>query len=845
MASAAVTAKIAARELRQGKRSFLLAAFTTALATAMLSAVLGLGDSMRSTLLRDARTILGGDFELRLSNRVFTDEEMAWITERSEETSRLTQIRSAAYTDELSALIVVRAVDEAYPLLGELEMTEGDAYAYATLDGDGDSIPSYVTDGLAGALGIGMGDTYELGGATLRIAGIVGRIPDPNANMMLNAPIVFMAKRHLERTGLHQYGTIKSERLKVMLAPGADVPQWREDINAAFPDNDWRIRGQDGAVDGIDDVIGRMETLLLLVSLGTLLIAGICVGNSVSTYMQTRVAAIAILKSLGMPAARIQLCYMSIALFFVLVGSAAGLAAGAYGQRLIISFLAGRLPFEIVPTFSIGSMLIVPAAALLTAWIFASRPLVRYCSISPVILFSLSSGMDSIGLREPARAWRASLLPTALLTLLLIVIAGDRLFLLYFGLGGAAAAFMFRMLTIGFIRLLGRLRVRKVATKIAVRTVVRSSDQIAAAATSLGVGLSALLTFSLTEANFNNQLNATLEANAPAYYLAGLQPGDDERIRAGIAEFLPSPESFATLPTTRAKITHLKGVDVEGVEWPESADWVVHGDRYVTWAQNQARDWSGTARVSEGELWDESNEELLVSFSLEEGSELGVGIGDTVRVLIHGESYDLRIANLRTIDWTTFDVNFVMVLSDGPWSQKPHGYLGSVRRINGDHHAFQRAVVRAAPSVTPIRTETIIKTATALLEKIGLLLSIVTLTASVAGVLVLAAAIAEGRQRREHYSIVLRILGTPYQLLITVFRLEFIIIACLAAIPALGVGLVASYVISTEIFNLPWTTDWLTAALVIAGTIATVLALGTMNTIRFARTPPLALLRNQ
>ncbi|MBF2734571.1 MAG: ABC transporter permease [Betaproteobacteria bacterium AqS2] len=848
MAAGAFPAKVALRELRRGKKTFALAIITTAMATAMLSAVLGLGDSMRSTLLRDARTILGGDLEIRLSNRDFSDEELAWVAERSEERSALTQVRSAAYTEELSTLVVIRAVDAAYPLLGTIEFTGDVAYDHAALDQepvDG-MLPAYVTDGLAAALEIGVGDSFDIGGGKARVIGIVARIPDPNATMMLNAPIVFMARRHLGLTGLDQYGTIKTERLKVALAPDADPKEWRAQAKEAFPESEWRIRGRDRAVDGIQDVIERMETLLLLVSLGTLMIAGICVGNSTSTYLQTRVASIAVLKSLGMAAGQIQLAYMSVALVFVFCGSVFGIAGGMYGQRLIVDFLADRLPFEIVISYGAANMLLVPAIAMLTAWIFAIRPLTRFCGISPVILFSLSSGVDSFSFREPAGAWRATLLPAVLLAALMAAISGDRLFLVLFGLGGVAAAVMFRMLTIGFIRLLGRLRVRDVAGKIALRTVVRSSNQIAAAATSLGVGLSALLTFSLTEANFNNQLQASLANKAPAYYLAGLQPGDDARIRAAVADFLPSEESFLTLPTTRAKITHMKGVSVDDLDPPEDHDWVIHGDRYVTWAQDQERDWSGTSRVSEGESWSADNDELLVSFSAEEGKDgYDLAIGDTVRVLIHGEAYELRIANMRSIDWTTFDVNFVMVLSDGPWSQQPHGYLGSVRDITGDHHAFQRAVVKAAPSVTPIRTETIIETATSLMTKISLLLRIVTLTASIAGVLVLAAAIAEGRSRREHYSIVLRILGTPYRLLISVFRLEFIIIATLASGPALLVGTAASYAISDLIFNLPWTLDWLTATAVVGATVATVLVLGTLNTIRFVRTPPLALLRNQ
>ena len=836
---------VAARELRTGKRTFVLSVLTTALAAAMLYAVLGLGNALRYTLATDATVILGGNFEVRISSREFDDKELDWIVTNSDRTSKVTTVRSAAYTDELTALMVIRAVDENYPLFGNVGLVGDTDYSHDLLtQPTGSMVPVVVSSDLGDALGVGVGDTFLVGAATVVVTGLADSIPDPSATMLLNAPIVYMDHSSLPHTGLDQYGALKSSRIKVDVG-ARDKVAWRQAAKDSFPESTWRIRGTDRVVPGLQDMIDRMETMMLLVSLGTMLISGICVGNTVSTYLRARMNSIAVLKSLGMPAREIRAAYLIVSLQFVLLGSILGIPLGFVGERAIIEVLSGRLPFEVVSQFSLLNLAIVPSIAILTAWIFAVRPLRTFCAVNPTSLFSLSAGHAPMEQRAGKEAIAEIAIPSLALLGLLVLVAGDRLFLLYFALGGAAAAGLFKLLANGMIRIAAKARPRNASAKIALRAVARSGGQVGAAAASLGVGLSTLLTFSLTEANFDNRLTETLANKTPEYYLVGMQPGDAEKIRAATTAWLPTPDALVELPMMRGSVTHLNNVPVDEIEAPDDVDWIIESERRFTWAKDQTSQWTGSSRVSDGDPWDSGNEELLVSFDAHAAEQFDIGIGDPVGFNVDGVEYDLTIANLRSIDWSTFDVNFAMVLSDGPWSGAPHGFLGSVRDLTGDHHAFQREVIRNAPSITPIRTKTIVESVTGLLERIGILLNMVTLTATVSGILVLAAAIAEGRHRREHDSIVLRMLGTPHSVLSRIFQIEFAVIASLASLPALGVAMTASYLITDLLLELPWALDWSNAGSVLLATILTVMAMGTASTMRLVRTPPLAILRNE
>ena len=532
------------RDLRRGKRIFLLSVATTMLATAMLSAVLGLGNSLRATLARDANVILGGDFEMRINSRDFKTEEIDWITQESDRVSRVTSVRSLASTEELSSLMVIRAVDSSYPLFGELVLEGDHKYGHDILvEPLGDVVPVVISSDLGGALRVGVGDHFTVGAATVRVMSIATHVPDPSPTMLLNAPLVFMARENLPATGLAQIGALKSERVKVDVGD-RDKPQWRENLNAQFPDSPMRLRGTDKVVPGLEEMIGRMETMLLLVSLGTIFIAGICVNNTVSTYLRSRLTPIAVLKSLGMPAEQIRSAYLAITLTFVFAGSLAGIPIGMAGERAVVQLLSARLPFEIESTLSLTTLLIVPLTAMLTAWIFAIRPLRLFCAVSPTSLFSLSSGHAPHDEQQPAGSWRHVAVPTAALVLLLVLIAGDRLFLLYFAAGGAVAAYLFGLLSRAMIALAARSRPKSTPAKIAMRAVARSGGQVSSSTASLGVGLCALLTFSLTEANFNNQLQATLSNKIPEFYMIGMQEGDADKIRAEGSYWLPSDDAL-------------------------------------------------------------------------------------------------------------------------------------------------------------------------------------------------------------------------------------------------------------------------------------------------------------
>ena len=68
--------------------------------------------------------------------------------------------------------------------------------------------------------------------------------------------------------------------------------------------------------------------------------------------------------------------------------------------------------------------------------------------------------------------------------------------------------------------------------------------------------------------------------------------------------------------------------------------------------------------------------EPLVSFSAEEGGELGLSVGDTLTVNVLGRNITARIANFRSVEWESLSINFVMVFSPNAFAGAPHSCRG-------------------------------------------------------------------------------------------------------------------------------------------------------------------------
>ena len=62
---------------------------------------------------------------------------------------------------------------------------------------------------------------------------------------------------------------------------------------------------------------------------------------------------------------------------------------------------------------------------------------------------------------------------------------------------------------------------------------------------------------------------------------------------------------------------------------------------------------------------------------------LGVEIGDSIVINVLGRNVEARIANLRSVEWSSLAINFVMVFSPNAFTGAPFNDLATLRLKDG------------------------------------------------------------------------------------------------------------------------------------------------------------------
>jgi putative ABC transport system permease protein len=257
------------------------------------------------------------------------------------------------------------------------------------------------------------------------------------------------------------------------------------------------------------------------------------------------------------------------------------------------------------------------------------------------------------------------------------------------------------------------------------------------------------------------------------------------------------------VPMLRGRVAALNGVDVDKMTVPAEGQWVLRGDRGLTYSEELPEN----ASLSAGEWWPKNYQgEPLVSFSAEEAAELGLKLGDTVTVNVLGRNVTARIANLRQVEWESMGINFVMVFSPNAFAGAPHAWLATLTTPEAspaEESRLLNAVTRAFPAVTSVRVKDALDIVNRLVGQLATAIRAAAAVALIASVLVLSGALAAGNRARVHDAVVLKMLGATRRTLIAAFSLEYMLIGLATAVFALLAGGVAAWFVVARVMTLP------------------------------------------
>jgi putative ABC transport system permease protein len=841
-----VALRFAWRELRGGLRGFRIFVACIALGVMAIAGVGSVAQSLAEGLSRAGGVILGGDLAFSLVQREANESERDFLGAHGVVAVVATLPTMARAGDGRTTLIEVKAVDDAYPLVG-MAATDPDMPLPALFALQGDAFGAAADPTLLARLDLKPGDRITIGNAVIELRAALKTEPDKLAGGIGFGPRVLVSQAALRASGLLQPGSLVRWQYRLRLPETASsdsaMASVEQQARAQFPSAGWDIRTRNKASPQLERNVERFSQFLTLVALTALLVGGVGVANAVASHLARKRDAIATMKALGATGGDVFAVYCSQIILVALFATFIGAGLGAALPFLIVWAFGALIPLPVAPSINPAVLTLSIAYGLLTALAFALWPLGRAHDISVSMLFR-----DQVAAKRgwPRRRYvviTASIV--AALAALAVLSAYDRRLAAIFVVSAAvifAALRLVAMLTMALTRRLPRSR--STLVRLAITNIYRPGALTPSVVLSLGLGLSLLVTVVEIDGNLHRQFAAALPEKAPSFFFLDIPSADADGFDAFVRERAPR-STLERVPMLRGRIIAADGIKAENLKPGESSAWVLRGDRGISYAATLP----AGSRLVAGEWWAaDYSGPPLVSLENRTAEDLKLKPGDTIAVNVLGRNVTARIANLRAVEWQNLGINFVLVFSPGTFAGAPHTDIATLTFADGgttgEETALVKALADAFPTVSAIRVKDALDAVDHIVGNLVLALRGASMVTLIAAALVLGGAIAAGQRFRIYDAVILKTLGATRFRLLASYALEYALIGLAAVVFGVAAGSVAADLIVTRVmeFSFVW------VALPAAGTallalLVTVL-LGLVGTFTALGHKPAEVLRN-
>ncbi|MDR7118176.1 FtsX-like permease family protein [Caulobacter sp. BE254] len=808
---AALSFRLAARELRSGVRGFRIFLACLALGVAAIAAAGSTAEAFRHGLASQAREILGGDLYFSVENRDFTPAERAAFERLGTTTYTAAARAMAEASSGERRLVSLRGVDGRFPLAGTVKVDGAPDLKTALADRDG-APGAAVEPALLDRLHLKLGDRFTAGPVTLRASAVLVSEPDGLSRGFALGPRVLVRREVLERSGLLAPGGLSGRAVRVALPAGQDPRAVGKAVQARFPDAGFEVRDRLDAAPGARRLIDQLEYFLGFIGLASLVAGGLGVAGAVSAYLATREPSIAVLKALGADGALIRNLYLIQIGLLAALGVAIGLAIGAVAPLVLGQLAGSSLPIPAL--FAVYPLPLAKAGlfGLLAAAAFSLVPLARARRTPPSALFRRSLGgrlplsLETLGAVLAGAGLAALAVATAPTPIAAaIMIAGVAVSFAVLWVLGRAAAW-------------GAGKVRRLVSgpaKLGLANLAGPRSAARTASPAIGLGVALLACVVLIQSALLAQITTTAPRTAPAMVFTEIPGGQAAAFDAEVAQVMPlTPETYLRLPFVTGRISGLKGRPVDKDKIKPGQRWAFDNDIGMTLLPGAPKDGGTTA----GRWWTPAYAGpplLALNAELAEGA--GLKVGDSVTLTILGRDIEARIAVLRKIEFGGFGPNFNVVLDARALEGADLRNVAIARLDKGREAVLTRRLGDNFPEVNVISVREQLDAAAALFDRLALAVRGAAAVAGLAGLLVLAGAIAAGARARAREAATLKVLGATRGQILAAYAIEYGAVGLIAGAAGVALGFAAAWPVVVKVFEASWSVDWGGVTILLAG----------------------------
>lgn len=780
--------RLLGREWRSGELRVLVLALL--IAVTISTAISFFTNRIERSMTSRAAEFLGADMVIS-SRSPLPELYASEAAQQGLQTSAQLGFSSVMATDAQMQLSSVKAVADGYPQRGELRIADqpfGEERSTQSIPAPGEV---WIEPRLLNQLELQVGDTLDVGYASLRIGALVTHEPDRAGDFYSLSPSVLMNLSDLPATRIVQPGSRVTHKLLISGSEQA-LSAYR---NWLEPELDVNQKLTTVADDNrqIGNALSRANQFLGLSSIAAVVLAGVAVALSAGRFAVRHFDASALLRCMGLSRRQVLKLFLCQLLLLGALATLAGLLLGWLVQWGLIVLLSDLLPPDL-PAPGLKPLWIGAATGFTALIGFALPPLLRLGRVAPLRVLRRDLAP------MPSSSWFIYGLALLALCLLMWQFTGDLKLTLSMVFGGAAAAVVMGLLAWQLLRAFaGPLGRAGLAWRLGSGELLKQPSAAATQILAFGLIFMSMLVVIILRTELLSTWQDQLPPDSPNHFALNILPDEAEAFTTQLNSI--GAVSAPLYPVTPGRLVSINEIPVrEQVTKESQGERAINRDLSLTWSADLAAD----NHLREGQWWaTETTDNPQVSIESELADSLGIKLNDQLGFVIAGQTIEARVSSIREVEWDNFTPNFYMVFSPGSLDGMPATLLTSFYLPTSERDAL-RQLSRAFPAMTLLEVEPILEQIRSILAQVTLAVEYVLIFVLLAGLTVLFAALQSTLDQRLYQGALLRTLGAQKSLLRRANRLEFSLLGALAGLMAVVASELATWALYRFALDLPW-----------------------------------------
>ncbi|MFC3120225.1 ABC transporter permease [Agaribacter flavus] len=785
-------------EARRGELTIILLAIVLSVTSVLALSLFS--ERLQQALTDRSAEFIAADSQLRSRNPV--DE--AWLQEakdRGLNTAFQLSTRSMAFAGDNLSLSDLRAVNDDYPLKGQIKLSDkpfGEAKPTDKVPRSGEA---WIDSRSIQLLGVSVGGSIDVGDKTLVVSQILNEIPDGGFSVFNTEPMILISADDLEATGI--IGPGSRVTYKYYFAGESD------DIEAYYdwlrPQLDREIHRWQSIEDDDSPIgrsVARAEEFFLLASLLAIILAAVSIAVAAQRFSQRHFDPVAVMKTLGASKQVVRKIYLIQICFITALGIVLGIVIGFLLQEAVVALLADSVPVA------------------LDAWHWRPLGIAVFTGITCALLFSLYPLLQLFSV-PPLRVLRKDIDATLSSRALQFLFSGSAVFLLMLFYSGdpVISGILFSSGIVLVASLLGMTYLlimlgRKLgsggmgAWTLAWARIRRRAMGNSVQLISFAITIMLLLVVLVMRNDMVKQWRDQLPEGTPNYFISNVTEDQKAGLTQQFEDFNVEYDKF--FPVVRGRFVAINDEKIRTditKEDEEVADEGRQGlgrEANLTWSTELQKG----NEIAEG-VWhaqwsptSTDSQDIPLSIEKELAENLGIQMGDKLTFNVGSEVITATVTSIRTVDWQTLQPNFFFVLHPQAMKNFNPTYITSFH-LDESRKADISKLLAPFASITLFDVDARLDQLREIIDQVSMAVEFILVLVLVAGGLVLIAQVQASMDERLQELAILRTLGLKGRRIRFSVVNEFVIIGVVAGLMAALANEFSLYLLQSNVFQMP------------------------------------------